>query len=172
MEFGKVFRFFLATKLRQASQNFLFMLDEGFREKQLCWGSAQIFHHFRKSSKRFSEFRQEFSGRVVTTAFWVPRWSFFYFLKERKEGKNIFFENFALLSFSDFERKRSLVLLQAWLRQACQKFVVHVQTKIFTKKFSGRLIIFSSFPEIQQKFFRVLTRKFRQGGHNYFFTCT
>ena len=56
--------------------------------------------------------------------------------------------------------------MQSWLRQACQKFVVHVQTKIFANKFFGRLINFSSFPEIQQKFFRVLTTKFQQGGHN------
>ena len=77
-----------------------------------------------------------------------------------------FFENFALLLFSNFEPKRSLVLLQARLRQACQKFVVHVQRKIFTNQFFGKLINFSSIPEIQQNFFRVLTRNFRQGVHN------
>ena len=86
--------------------------------------------------------------------------------------KILLFENFALLSFSDFERKRSLVLLQAWLRQASQKFVVHVQTKFFTKKFFESRINFSSFPELQPKVFRILKRKFRQSVHNYFYTCT
>ena len=66
--------------------------------------------------------------------------------------KLFLFENFALLSFSDFERKRSLVLLQAWLRQACQKFVVHVQTKIFTMKFRGGLNIFPHFQKSSKKF--------------------
>ena len=96
-------------------------------------------------------------------------WSFFFNSWRREKKENLFFfETFASLSLSDFKQKRYLVLLQAWLRQACQKFVVHVQTKIFANKFFGRLINFSSFPEIQQKFFRVLTTKFRQGGHNCF----
>ena len=90
----------------------------------------------------------------------------FFISWNREMKENFFFQCFASLSFSDFERKWFLVILQAWLRQACQKFVVHVQTKIFTNKFFGRLISFSSLPEIQQNFFRVLTRKNRQGCHN------
>ena len=116
-------------------------------------------------AKSFESFDAKFFGRVVTTGFCVSRWRFFVFLKERMK-ENFFFEKFALLLFSNFEPKRSLVILQASLRQACQKLVVHVQTKVYTNQFFGRLINFSSFPEIQQIFFRVLTRNFRQGGHN------
>ena len=164
---------FLQQSYARLAKTSLCMLDERFGEKQLCRESAQFFHHFRNSSKRFSKFWQDFSGSVVTTAFCVPRLSFFFnFWRREMKEKILLFENFALLSFSGFERKRSFVLLQAWLRRACQKFVVHVQTKIFTNKFFGRLFNFSSFLEIQQKFFRDLTRKIRQGGHNYFYTCT
>ena len=146
------------------------MLDERFGEKQLCWQSAQIFHQFRNSSKRFSEFWREFSGRVVTTAFCVPSWSFFFkfWRREMKENK-LLFENFAFLSFSDFERKRSLVLLQAWLRQSCQNLFVHVQTNISRKKrFFGKFDFFHHFrsssikySEFWQKIFgRVVTTAF------------
>ena len=128
--------------------------------------TSSDFHNFWTSKKIFHNSEKKTFGSVVTTAFCVPRWIFFNFWKREMKENLFFFENFASLWFSDFERKRSLVLLQAWLRQACQKFVVHVQMKIFTNKFFGTLIIFSSFLEIQQNFFRILTRNFRQGGHN------
>ena len=58
------------------------------------------------------------------------------------------------------------VFLPTVLRQACQKFIVHVQMNIFTNRFLGNLASFSSFPEFEQKVFGVSTRKFRQGRHN------
>ena len=44
------------------------------------------------------------------------------------------------------------VFLPTMLRQACQNIIVHVQTNIFTNRFFGKLINFSSFPDFEQKF--------------------
>ena len=172
MEFGKVLRF-LAPKLRQACQNFIVLV------KRTAWGETTLLGK-RPNFSSFLEFEQTVF-RILTRIFGQGGHNrilraqmkfFFKFLRREMKENLLLFENFALLSFSDFERKRFLVLLQAWLRQVCQKFVVLVQTKILTKKFFGRLYSFSSFPEVQQNFFSVLTRKFRQGGHDYFYTCT
>ena len=152
------FFLFLPTKLRQACQNFVVFVQTIILTNRF-FGKLVKFSSFPK----FSGICRENFGRVVTTAFWVSRWLL---------RKNILFRKKMNCYLFGTWRKRFSVLLAAWLRQACQKFVVHVQTKIFTKKFFGRLIIFSSFPEIQQKIFRVLTRKFRLSGHNYFYTCT
>ena len=73
----------------------LYIFDERFGEKQLCCGGAQIFHQFRNASKRFWEFSQEFWGRVVTTAFCVPRWNFFLIFEKEKRRKNYFFSQIA-----------------------------------------------------------------------------
>ena len=81
-------------------------------------------------------------------------------MKKRKEGKITSFRKLRIAIISRLWAKRSLVLLKAWLRQACQKIVVHVQTKFFTKKFFESLINFSSFPELQQKFFRIWRENF------------
>ena len=151
--------------LRQAFQSFLVHVRRTF------WGETTLLGK-RRNFSSFLEFEQTVL-RILTRIFRqgghnriLRAQMKFFWRKEVKE--NLFFsENFALLSTSNFERKKSLILLQASLRQACQNFVVHVQTKIFTNNFFGRLINFSSFPEIQQKFFRVLTRKFLQGGHNF-----
>ena len=61
---------------------------------------------------------------------------------------------------------KSFKFLATKLRQACRNFIVHVRMNVFTNRFLGILISFSSFPELEQKVFRVLTRKFWQGGHN------
>ena len=87
----EIFSYFWGQSYTRLAKISLCILDERFGEKQLCWESAQNFHHFRNSSKTLSDFWQEFSGRVVTTALCVPRWSFFQFLKEKNEGKNYFF---------------------------------------------------------------------------------
>ena len=90
--------------------------------------SSSDFHNFWNSSRTFF--------RILTKNFkqcghnWVlcTQMKCFLFFEGRKV---YFFWNFRIAFFSDFERKRSSVLLQARLRQACQKFVVNVQTKIF-----------------------------------------
>ena len=112
-----------------------------------------------------SKLRYICSDNILTT---VPSWSFFLkFFGGGKRRKIYFFLKIShCYQFQTLSEKRSVILLHAWLRQACQKFVVHVQTKIFKNKFFRRLISFSSFFEIQQKNFRVLTRKIRQCGHN------
>ena len=159
----KMLRVFAAW-LRQAWQNFVIpvqtnILTNNFFGNLIRFSQFLEFHQklFRILTKNF----RQCGHNCILRA----QMKFFLFL-ERGKWRKTFFQSFASLSFSDFERKRFLVFLQAWLRQACQKFVVHVQTKIFTNKFFGRLISFSSFPEIQQNFFRVLTRKNRQGCHN------
>ena len=173
MEFWNVFRF-LATKLRQACQNFVKHVRRTFWGETTLLGKRPSFSSFPEFEQTVFRFLTGIFGQGGHNRILRARMKFFlkFWRREMKEKLLLFEKNFALLSFSDFERKRSLVLLQAWLRQACQKFVVHVQTKILTKILFGRLFIFSSIPEIQPKFFRVLTRNFRQGGHNYFYTCT
>ena len=68
-----------------------YMLDERFGEKQLCWECAQIFHHFRNSSTKFSEFwRKNFcQGRHN----WILRirMTIFCFFEGRNWRKNYFF---------------------------------------------------------------------------------
>ena len=52
------------------------------------------------------------------------------------------------------------------LRQAREIFIVHVQVNISTNSFFGQVVNFSTILELQQNVFRVLTRSFRQRGHN------
>ena len=52
------------------------------------------------------------------------------------------------------------VFLPTMLRQACQNFIVHVQTNNLTNKFFGKLINFSSFPHFDQKFSEVWPENF------------
>ena len=171
LEFVKVFRF-LATKLRQASQNFIVHVRRTF------WGETTLLGK-RSNFSSFPEFEQTvfrsltgIIGQGGHNRILLAQMKIFYFLEERNEGKITSFWKLRIAIIFRLWAKRSLVLLHAWLRQACQKIVVHVQTNFFTNKFFGKLINFSSFPGIRQKLFRVLTRKFRQGGHNYFCTCT
>ena len=172
MECENVFRF-LATKLRQACQNFIVHVRRTFWGKTTLLGKRPTFSSFPEFEQAVFRILTGIFGQSSHNRILRAQMKFFFnFWKREKKEKLLLFENCALLSFPDFERKRSVVLLQAWLRQACQKFVVLVQTEILTKKFFVRLNIFSSFPKIQQYFFRVLTRKFRQGGHIYFYTCT
>ena len=149
MEFGKIFRFFWQQSYARLAKITLCMLDELIGEKQLCWESAQTFHHFRNSSKVFSEFQQEFSGKVVTTAFSVPRWSFFLFFEGGKWRK-IYFFFLKVVHCYHFQTlcEKIFSTFAGMVTQACQKIVVHVQTKISTKKFFGGLILFSSFADI------------------------
>ena len=149
-------------------------LDERFGEKQLCWESAQTFFFIVSGirAKGFQNFDWIFLAEWSQPHSACPDEVFFNFWRREMKEKLLPFENFALLSFSDFERKRSLVLLQAWLRRLVKKSWYMFRRRFFTKKVFGRPINFSSFPEMQQNFFKVLTRKFRQGGHNYFYKCT
>ena len=73
-------------------------------------------------------------------------------MKERNEGRIIFFENFAMLSFSGFERKRSLVLLQAWLRQACKNSLYMLRRRFLQKNFLESLLLFPHFRKSSKNF--------------------
>ena len=69
------------------------------------------------------------------------------------------------------------VFLPTMLRQACQNIIVHVHTNIFTNRFFGKLINFSSFPDFEQKlseiwrefFGTVVTTAFCVSGSKLFF---
>ena len=100
-------------------------------------------------AKCFQNFDKKFFDRVVTTGFCVSRWRFFFYFFEGMNWRRelLSSKKIALLSFWDFERK-IFSTFAGMVTQACQKIVVHVQTKIFTKKIFAELIIFSSFPEI------------------------
>ena len=169
LEFGKLFRF-LATKLRQACQNIIVHVRRTF------WGETTLLAK-RPNFSSIPEFEQTVF-RILTRIFGQGghnrilraqlKFFFNFWRREMKENK-LLFENFAFLSFSDFERKRSLVLLQAWLRQSCQNLFVHVQTNILRKKrFFGKFDFFHHFrsssikySEFWQKFFgRVVTTAF------------
>ena len=97
---------------------------------------------------------------------------FFNFWRRKMKENKLLFENFAFLSFSDFERKRSLVLLQAWLRQSCQNLFVHFQTNILRRnRFFGKFF-FHHFRSSSKRFSEFSREFFWQGGQNYFYTCT
>ena len=119
-----------------------------------------IFRGFRNlSCKSVDVWRKVFASvGVVKIAFSVAKESFL------MRKKTILFDKVyihLLWNLGVF-----FVLLPTVLRQACQKFIVHVQMNIFTNRFLGNLASFSSFPEFEQKVFGVSTRKFRQGRHN------
>ena len=88
LEFGKVFRF-LATKLRQACQNFIVLVRRTF------WGETTLMGK-RPNFSSIPEFEQTVL-RILTRIFGQGGHNrilraqmkfFFYFLKERNEGKN------------------------------------------------------------------------------------
>ena len=164
---ARKFFVFFGTKLWQAFQNFLVHVSRMF------WGETTLLG-MRPKFSTFPEFEHKVF-RVLTRNFLTgssqldsayPDEDFLFFWRQELKEKLLFSKKNALPSFWDFAINRFSVFLAALLWQACQNFVVHVQTKIFTNNFFGMLTNFSSFPEIQQKFFRVLTTKFRQGGHN------
>ena len=155
---------FLATKLRQACQKFLVHVQANNLTNKF-FGKLINFSSFPHFEQKFSEVWREICGRVVTTAFCVSTWRFFSISEGRKWGK-FFSKKLHCHHFQTFNEKYTHCPLQAWLRQACQKMVVHVQSNIFTNRFFAQLIFFSSFPEFQQKVFNVLTRNFWQDGHN------
>ena len=77
-----------------------------------------------------------------------------------------FFETFALLFFQTLRGKDLQYFCRHGYGKLVRKSLYMFRRRFLQIKFSGRLINFSSIPEIQQKFFRVLTRKFRQGCQN------
>ena len=163
----EIFSYFWGQSYARLAKIPLCILDERFGEKQLCWESAQAFRPFRNSSKTLSELWREFFWQGGHN--WILRVQmkiFLFFWRNELKERITFFEQNCIAILLGLWEKKILRVFAAWLRQACQNFVIPVQTKIFTNKFFGRLISFSSFPEIQQNFFRVLTRKNRQGCHN------
>ena len=54
------------------------------------------------------------------------------------------------------------VFLPTMLRQACQNFVVHAQRNNSTSRYFGKLTLFSSFPDFEQKFSYVWRENFRR----------
>ena len=151
MEFGKVFRF-LASKLRQACQNFIAHVRRTF------WGETTLLVRRPKFSP-FAEFEQTVF-RILTGIFRQgghnrilrAQMKFFLFFEGDKWRKNYFFLKVAHCYHFQTLCEKIFSTFAGMVTQACQKIVVHVQTKIFTKNIFGGLIIFSSFPEIQQNF--------------------
>ena len=146
------------------------MLDERFGEKQLWWPKFFIISGIRANG--FQNFDKNFRAGWSQPHSACPDEIFFYFLKERNEGKN-----------TSFWKLRIAIIFKLWAKNIFSTFAGMVTAGLsknrctcsdedFYNEISRRALYFSSFPEIQQKFFRVLTRKFRQGGHNYFYTCT
>ena len=91
----------------------------------------------------------------------------------RKEKREIFlFEKVALLSFSDFERTSSSVLLQVCLRQAYQNIVVHVETNIFTDRFFWKVYHFFGISGIPAKSFQSFDENVLTGWPQLHSTCT
>ena len=133
--------------------------------------SLSFFLRFLISSKIFRSLTRNFWQGCHNCILRVQMKIFFNFW--RKEMREIFFpEKIALLSFSDFEHRRSSVLLQALLLQACQKLDVHVQTNIFTDRVFGKLIIFSSFSGIPAKSFQSFDENVLTGWSQLRSTCT
>ena len=68
-----------------------YMLDERFGEKQLCWECAKIFHHFRNSSTKFSEFWRKIFCQGRHNWILRIRMKIFCFFEGRNWRKSYFF---------------------------------------------------------------------------------
>ena len=83
-------------------------------------------------------------------------------LKKRFWGKKISFEKLWIQVL--WNLREFFLFLATNLRQACQNFVVFVQTIILTNRFFGKLVKFSSFPKVsgiwREIFGRVVTTAF------------
>ena len=163
----EIFSYFWGQSYARLAKISLCILDERFGEKQLCWESAQAFRPFRNSSKTLSEFWRQFFWQGGHN--WILRVQmkiFLFFWRNELKERITFFEQNCIAILLGLWEKKILRVFAAWLRQACQNFVIPVQTNILTNNFSGNLIRFSQFLEFHQKFFRILTKNFRQCGHN------
>ena len=111
-----------------------------------------FFLRFPISSKSFQKFDENFLAGLSQLQSACPHEDFSQFLKEGNEG--IFFsKKLQCYHFQTLKEKDPQCPLQAWLRQACQKIVVHVQTNIFTNRFFLQsLSFFPHFPNSSKKF--------------------
>ena len=128
--------------LRQALQSLLVHVRRTFWGKTTLLGKRRNFSSFLEFEQTVFRiltkiFRQGGHNRILRA-----QMKFFW---RREVKENFFFENFALLSLSDFERKRSLILLQASLRQACQISLYMFRRRFLQKIFLEGLLIFPPF---------------------------
>ena len=138
--------------LRQACKIFVVHAQRNNLTKRFFWKAYHFFSVSRFRAKAFWKLTRYFWQGCHNCILRVQMKIFFTFW--RKEKREIFlFEKVALLSFSDFERRRSSVLLQVWLRQAYQNIVVHVETNIFTDRFFWKVYHFFGISGIPAKSF-------------------
>ena len=139
----EIFSYFWGQSYAGPAKISLCMLDERFEEKFFLEG-AQFFHHFRNSSKRFSEFWREISwqgGRNwilrirMKISFWRKDWN-----------KNYFFrKNCIAILLGLWEKKifRNFGGMDTAGLSKLRNFLIHVQTNILTSRFFGELVRFS-----------------------------
>ena len=130
----RLFFVFLPTLLRQDCQNLIVHVQTN-NLTNMSFGKFIIFSSFPDSEQKFSEVWRKVFDKVVTTAFCVSRWRFFSLFEGRKREKVFFSKKLHCYLFQTLNEKDPQCLLQAWLGQACQKFVVQVQTNIFANRF-------------------------------------
>ena len=85
----------------------LYMFRRTFWGKKGFLENLIFFHHFRSSSKKFPEFWEEFSGRVVTTAFYMYLGKFLGKLFSSRKVQS-FFRGFRNLSCKCVDSQRKI----------------------------------------------------------------
>ena len=152
------FFLFLPTKLRQACQNFIVFVQTIILTNRF-FGKLVKFSWFPK----FSGIWREIFGRVVTTAFWVSRWLL---------RKNILFRKKWIAILLGREGKNSPCFWRHCYGRLVKNSLYMFRRRFLQRNFLEGLLFFPHCQKSSKKYFRVLPRKFRQSGNNYFYTCT
>ena len=171
LEFGNVFRFF-GNKVTPGLPKLLVHVRRTFLGETTLLGKRTTFSSIPEFEQNVfiiltGTFGQGGHNRILR-----DQMKFFLFLKERSEGKNTSFWKFRIAIIFRLWAKKIFSTFAGMVTAGLSKIRCTCSDEVFTKKFFESLINFSSFPELQPKVFRILTRKFRQSGHNYFYTCT
>ena len=167
----RLFFVFLPTLLRQDCQNLIVHVQTN-NLTNMSFGKFIIFSSFPDSEQKFSEVWRKVFDKVVTTAFCVSRWRFFSLFEGRKREKVFFSKKLHCYLFQTLNEKDPQCLLQAWLGQACQKFVVQVQTNIFANRFFWKAYQFFVISGIPAKSLQSFDENVLTGWSQLRSTCT
>ena len=149
----------MATKLRQACQNFIVHVRRTYWRETTLLGKRTNFSLFPEFEQSVFRILTGIFGQGGHNRFLRAQMKFFYFLKEVNEGK--FTSSFWKLRIAIIFRlcaKRSLVLLQAWLRRLVKKSWYMFRRKFLQRKFLEGLFYFPHL-QIFSKIFSEFRRK-------------
>ena len=134
--------------------------------------SLSFFLRFLISSKIFQKFDENFLTWLSQLHSACPDEDFFSLFEGRKREKVFFSKKLHCYLFQTLNEKDPQCLLQAWLGQACQKFVVQVQTNIFANRFFWKAYQFFVISGIPAKSFQSFDENVLTGWSQLRSTCT